>query len=281
MKHNLEKVKVAFNSGHGEILLDYFNQRVKIINFTGRAEDMLEALFEYVKTKDIDKVFFISPYNNLENFLSLGFLKEATIDGFFRGDAGYYLSKYLSGNRMESESVLKEDEIILVSLDNTNKLPDQALEDGFTIRDAVSADAEEMANLYQTVFKSYPTPMNDPSYIIKSMGKGTYYKIIIYKDNIIGAASADLDKDNLNAEITDCATLPEYRGRGIMTILISELEKLLASKEIITSYTIARAISLGMNIVFAKLGYNYTGRLINNCHIGGQFEDMNVWVKKV
>ncbi|SFR05435.1 hypothetical protein SAMN05660706_11221 [Desulfoscipio geothermicus DSM 3669] len=24
----------------------------------------------------------------------------------------------------------------------------------------------------------------------------------------------------------------------------------------------------------------YTGRFLNNCHIGGRFEDMNLWVKR-
>ena len=27
------------------------------------------------------------------------------------------------------------------------------------------------------------------------------------------------------------------------------------------------------------LGYEYSGRLVNNCDIYGQFEDMNIWVK--
>ena len=34
-----------------------------------------------------------------------------------------------------------------------------------------------------------------------------------------------------------------------------------------------------MNIVFAKHDYVYGGRLINHCHICGQFENMNIWCK--
>ena len=44
-------------------------------------------------------------------------------------------------------------------------------------------------------------------------------------------------------------------------------------------YTIARAISTGMNVTFAKAGYEYTGTLINNTNISGQIENMNVWFK--
>jgi hypothetical protein len=35
-----------------------------------------------------------------------------------------------------------------------------------------------------------------------------------------------------------------------------------------------------MNITFARMGYRFAGRWINNTHIGGQFEDMNVWYKQ-
>jgi hypothetical protein len=34
-----------------------------------------------------------------------------------------------------------------------------------------------------------------------------------------------------------------------------------------------------MNIVFMRAGFEYCGRLINNCDIYGQYEDMNIWVK--
>ena len=50
-------------------------------------------------------------------------------------------------------------------------------------------------------------------------------------------------------------------------------------KDIITAYTIARAISFGMNITFAKNGYKYSGTLKNNTNISGKLESMNVWYK--
>jgi hypothetical protein len=36
-----------------------------------------------------------------------------------------------------------------------------------------------------------------------------------------------------------------------------------------------------MNITFAKLGYRYGGRLINNTNISGSIESMNVWYKSL
>jgi hypothetical protein len=41
----------------------------------------------------------------------------------------------------------------------------------------------------------------------------------------------------------------------------------------------ARARSFGMNMVFYQLGYEFNGRLVNNCDIHGGYEDMNIWVK--
>jgi len=33
------------------------------------------------------------------------------------------------------------------------------------------------------------------------------------------------------------------------------------------------------NKAFYRSGYNYGGRLLNNCHIAGSFENMNIWSK--
>jgi hypothetical protein len=34
-----------------------------------------------------------------------------------------------------------------------------------------------------------------------------------------------------------------------------------------------------VNCAFAKLGYKYTGRLVNNCRMPTGWESMNVWCK--
>ncbi len=48
-----------------------------------------------------------------------------------------------------------------------------------------------------------------------------------------------------------------------------------------TVFTIARAKSPGMNITFARSGYDYGGTLVNNTNISGQIESMNVWYKSL
>ncbi len=59
------------------------------------------------------------------------------------------------------------------------------------------------------------------------------------------------------------------------------MEMKLEQEGIRTLYTIARAVSPGMNITFSKLGYIYNGCLINNTQICGSLESMNVWSKNI
>jgi hypothetical protein len=64
-----------------------------------------------------------------------------------------------------------------------------------------------------------------------------------------------------------------------MSHLVQELEKEAISLGLITLYTIARSLSIGINGVFARFGFKYYGRFVNNCDICGQFQDMNLWSK--
>jgi hypothetical protein len=59
------------------------------------------------------------------------------------------------------------------------------------------------------------------------------------------------------------------------------MEKEMDKKGILTLYTIARAASYGMNTVFARLGYEFTGKLVQNTNISGNLENMNVWYKRI
>ena len=80
--------------------------------------------------------------------------------------------------------------------------------------------------------------------------------------------------------MTDCATRPDQRGGGHMAYLLHRLAQDVRKERGITDlYTLARADEVGMNCVFGKLGYVYTGRLVNNCRMPNGWESMNVWCK--
>jgi len=79
--------------------------------------------------------------------------------------------------------------------------------------------------------------------------------------------------------MTDFATLPSERGKGLASILLNNLEEEARKRGTEYFYTIARSRSFGMNKVFKRAGYEYTGKLINNCNMCGEIENMYIWCK--
>lgn len=140
-------------------------------------------------------------------------------------------------------------------------------------------DSKRLAALYEEVFPVYPVPLQKPEYVRKAIESGTVFLFIEKNQEIISAASAEIDSLHGNAELTDCATLPSFRGGGLMKQLLNGLEEELTKQQIFCVYTIARSLSFGMNAAFKQLGYRYGGRLVNNCYIYDKMEDMNIWWK--
>jgi putative beta-lysine N-acetyltransferase len=136
-----------------------------------------------------------------------------------------------------------------------------------------------MAEVYREVFQSYPFPIDEPEYLLETMRTHVVYFGAWEDGKLIALSSAETDEPNLNVEMTDFATLPSCRGRGLASYLLDLMAPAMKDRGIRTAYTIARAYSYGMNITFARLGYEFGGVLINNTQIGGQFESMNVWYK--
>lgn len=269
------------NSGKVKYKIDIFNERIKINENTANPKEILDHFEEILAVNKIEKILFISEENQLKAFLQEGFIMEAEMPGYFKGKTGYFLSKFLTSGRQKSDRVIEEDHVIEMTKDYKEKDYRSSIPKGYSIRNAVLEDAQEMAKLYAEVFETYPNPMDQPNYIQKVMKENVFFKVILYRGKIVSAASADMDVKNLNAEITDCATLPAHRGKGLMGALMVDLEKDLNKKGYLTLFTMARAISVGMNIAFARQNYKYTGRVIKNCNISGGFEDMNIWVKEM
>ena len=99
------------------------------------------------------------------------------------------------------------------------------------------------------------------------------------REKLAAISSCEMDIQSENVEMTDFATLPDYRSRGLASFLLAEMESEMKRRGIVMAYTIARTESYGMNITFGKHGYRYTGTLVNNTNISGGIESMNVWYK--
>jgi putative beta-lysine N-acetyltransferase len=151
---------------------------------------------------------------------------------------------------------------------------------GYSLRALGAEEAPLLAGLYREVFASYPFPVHDSAYIRETMDADVAYFGAFRDGRLVAASSAEMDPATSSAEMTDFATLPGETGKGLAGALLAAMEQDMPRQGISTLYTIARAFSHGMNITFARAGYEYGGTLVNNTDIFGRIESMNLWHKK-
>ncbi|WP_332628780.1 putative beta-lysine N-acetyltransferase [Halalkalibacter flavus] len=262
-----------------DLFLDHFNKRLRIDYYRGNVKAIVSGIREFLKESKFTKVIFHSKPEHWKELLQYGFELEAIFKGYNNGTDQYTMAFYLTNERRTSEDWIKEDEILADVYKKGRDSETKEAPENYIFRRATKKDTDKLAMLYRKVFKVYPTPMNEPEYVNKVMKAGSIFYLVEYNDEIVSAASADVNYTYNNAELTDCATLPEHRKYGLMKTLLRELEGELKKEQIFCAFSIARSLSFGMNSVFYQLGYHYTGRLRKNCYIYDKLEDMNVWVK--
>jgi putative beta-lysine N-acetyltransferase len=225
------------------------------------------------------KIFAKVPGHCMPAFTASGYRCEGRIPEFYNGESdAAFLGKFIDPAR---EITPQRDEIeqIISLAQSKGGSAIRPLPEGYCLRPAVEADAKELTEVYRQVFASYPFPIHDPNYLIETMRSHVCYFVAEKDGKIAAAASGEMDQKNCNAEMTDFATLPEHLGNGLAVHLLKFMEPEMRKRNIATLYTIARAISPGMNITFAKCGYTFGGTLINNTQISGSIESMNLWYR--
>ncbi|RAU04299.1 putative beta-lysine N-acetyltransferase [Bacillus pumilus] len=262
------------------VCIDSFNERIRLDDYSGRVRDVIQSVLQEAAACKASKVIVKVRREHVPLFLEKGFRLEGVFSHYFLGSDAYGMSLFLTEDRMNSSYWLEEDEIVASIQAKEIKKDQGTWQNEYVMRKADPKDIHKLAKLYDTVFETYPTPMNEPDYIQKVMEEGTIFYVVEHDEHIVSAASAEINAPYGHAELTDCATLPAYRKLGFMHHLILALEKELQSMHIYVFYSLARALSYGMNQVFYHLGYTYTGRFQNNCYIFDKIEDMNLWVKK-
>ncbi|MGB9930022.1 MAG: putative beta-lysine N-acetyltransferase [Methanosarcina sp.] len=282
-----------------EFVLDYYNKRLKVMDYIGVFQIITGILKIIAKKEEIEKIIVYTPPEKEHELQICGFVKEGIIEGYYSGKTCHVFSSYPEHTRGISFHKEKEDAIIESCL-KTGKIPGKTskilekspkkrnmekeegkilLPEDFTVRPAVQADALVMAKLYREEFQFYPVPLHVEKYVLETMDSSVLYFLVEKKGVVVSLASAEMDFSNGNAEITDCVTIPSERGKGLIKGLITTLENELLDRGFQSTYTLCRASSSGINLAFASLGYDYTGRLVNNCRIGNGYEDMNIWCK--
>jgi putative beta-lysine N-acetyltransferase len=254
---------------------DPYNKRIRVDDYSGDVNSVLE-LIDQAKQNWAEKVIIKARGPEETIFQSQGFSKEAFIKGYFSGTDMHFMAKYFSSSRSHNSKQRDEKVMVEKLLMEEIPVPESDLS---IVKDATIDDAEELTHLYSTIFKVYPTPLGQPGHVRKTMEEGTKYVLIRNENKIVSAASAEINLHYSNAELTDCATLPEAEGKGHMKKLLSRLESILKKDKINCLYTIARSESYSMNKAFYQLRYKYGGMMTNNCFIYSGLEDMNVWYK--
>ncbi|MFZ5643519.1 MAG: putative beta-lysine N-acetyltransferase [Bacillota bacterium] len=274
--------EIIFTEGfQAETGIDFTNRRLKVLSYeAGDHFRLAERIKGLAQEKKLGKVLFNSRKEGCLDLERAGFVLEGTIPGFFNGKDAYCYSYFIDPARSRSRYLEEEDRILMeVTGSKAPEKSEAKLPAGYNLREVREDDVEGLVSLYKSVFASYPSPLFDPGYILDVMKDQVYFLAVFKNSVLVSAGSAEMDIINQNAEITDLATDPGARGLGLVTAVMKALEAEMCERRLNCLYSLSRAGVPGVNRALYKLGYSFKGRLINNCHIGGRFENMNVWVK--
>ncbi len=270
---------------YGDIIIHHGknNDRAYLLSVGDSDIDFVyEKLEKLAKQNNYGKIIVKLPYKSIDKFIKNGFVIEANIPKYYYGlEDAVFLCKYYNEKRKVDEEKFKCDDIIKISKIKAQKGKNIKLDTSFICCKATIADVSSMTELYRKIFKTYPFPIHNEEYILKTMNENVIYYGVWEKTKLIALSSIEMDIKNNAAEMTDFAVLEEYRGNNIAYALLAKMEEKSFKLGIKTVFTIARAKSPGMNITFARSGYDYGGTLVNNTNISGQIESMNVWYKSL
>ena len=265
-----------------ELFFDYYNRRLKVVGYDAvDYSAMLHRLRYLAESNGFDKIYVKAGRDDFQQFLSHGYMMEGVLRYYFRGEDAYVLSRFSSAERVHSDRLVEEAQLIEKLIYKSERGRAHKLPSECRVVETTKADIPDLVGIYRGVFETYPSPLTNPDYVEATMKRNVLYRMVKHGDKALAAASAEINKKHSTAEMTDCATIPEAQGRGLMQHLLVALEDDLRARDIGTAYTLARGLSYGMNRAFFRLGYEFSGRLINNCDIFGRFEDMNIWVKRL
>lgn len=255
-----------------------YNDRIYLMKLDpADMPSLLDEMDALAEKENYSKIFTKVPVSFKELLCDRNYLCEASIPRYYEGkEDAVIMSKFLDDKRSINCLSEMHEDVIKAALSKGKGL-NSIFPSEFTLRKCSKKDIEQMANVYQKTFDTYPFPIHDSNYLLKTMENNVVYFGVFNEGKAVALSSAEVDSDHSAVEMTDFATLPEFRGRGLSSHLLMKMAEEMKAMGIKTAFTIARASSYGMNIVFAKCGYEYCGNLVNNTNISGNIESMNVW----
>ena len=258
------------------------NDRVYLMHLApGDGEEIVERLGRLADRGGRSKVFAKVPTGRAAWFTSQGYVIEAEIPPGPGGEEGLvFVSRFVDPAR----GIPRDGAAVAAVLERARvdraggAAP--ALPPGMVEAPGGTEDAEAIARLYGAVFESYPFPIHEPDFIRRSMDGGVRYVLIrTLEGRLVAVSSAEPAGGGEMLEMTDFATAPDFRGQGLARRLLATMVRDAHGRGIPLSFTIARAVSAGMNLTFHRGGYRFAGTLVNNTNISGGLESMNVWYR--
>lgn len=239
-----------------------------------------EALIEAASTRRRGRVVVLAPASLEAGLSAAGLTTEATIPGFYRGEEACTVAGYwLDDERAVSPAEARVSEVLELVEARRGEPPRPR--PMISTERATIEDAPGIAALLERTFDDYPTPSDDPAYVAQCIDEGTPFRVVREGGAVVACASADRVVEARTAELTDCATRPDQRGRGLMQALLGDLMHDLREMDYPTAFTLARARIPGVNLAFQRLGFDLHGTMVQSCRIGEGLEDMNVWSRRL
>ncbi|SES21316.1 putative beta-lysine N-acetyltransferase [Salipaludibacillus aurantiacus] len=267
------------------ILFEPVSQRLKVYDLPDR--NLLDLFIKKLKKlafeKGCDKLIFYVRRHEQPLINPYATRYEGKIAGFFNGEDAHIYALFLHSGQYNTRLTQEEKNVFRLVKHKQGKGPSHCfkLPSGFFMRWAVPEDINQMVTLYKTVFKSYPTPMNDPAFIRKMMDDGVYFLVVEHDRRIVSACSAELLPEFKAAELSDCATYRKHRKKQLLSYQVAHLLPRVKDLGVRTIFSYSRSVSSGMNLVNAKHGFHFGGRMLRNSNICGRLENMNIWYKNL
>lgn len=259
---------------------DFYSDRIRCDHpQTTDGERLGAALRVAAAERGRGRVVVLAPESLGAGLAAAGFFREAIMPGFYEGRLDCHVMGAAPDARRRCPSNVIETRRVDALL--RRRTPAKQVHEHVPTHRATAEDAPAVARLIADCFDYYPTPSGVPDFIATEIGGGTIFRIVRDGARVVACASANLVGSARTAELTDCATHPDQRGRGLMQSILADLQGDLRAMGYPTAFTLSRASVAGINLAFQRLGFAWHGRMIRSCRIGDGLEDMNVWSRRL
>jgi hypothetical protein len=276
------RTTVRAGSGDAEVILDAPNHCLEIhgLRLEDLADPEVSRLFDGLDRSDppYSKItVFAWPESEL-SWVARGFIKEGLVLGFFpTGEDSHIWALYSDEERSFALSDAAHDRIVMIAGETDQAPP--ASPKGVSHRIAKREDAEKIKD-FLAANREGGHPGNDAASIGDAIDRALvrYHVLTDKSGRLLAVAFGTVGHRRKIAELSVCASCTDQSGYESISYLLHELENdLTGNLGILNFHILVPAADVGLNRVLVRLGYIYTGRLVNHKLLASGWESMNIW----